>query len=398
MRPRDWMRLFVPGICVGMLPACFSPTTKLPPGQAFTGQPGPVFGRLPNYGYGQPGTGYSSQPSPTHPLTTAQTRTLPALPEQKYATAFPAPTFWTGPSWTPYSVIQYGSNNPVTSGPIGGLKKNPLPTRPESLPQTASEESSEPPHDQFLKMATINSPGEFVTVVPPLTIPGSPAKDETAPAKLPPAITEEPPLLHALRCYIEKRPEDFREALKSLDAAQRDLLQALIPLVVRVSDSGLAKADSREVAVVVDQLQSLLWMLRPRAALVMDKFCFCKQVTKFGKFEALGSKPTFRPGDMLEIYAEIRNVSSQPRRSEQGDFRAHLRSRLEIRAPAGEVVRAVMCGKPDETLTPQHDYYQHYRFQLPDTPPGVYTLNLEATDVPTGRKVRQTLEFQVIGQ
>lgn len=250
------------------------------------------------------------------------------------------------------------------------------------------------PND-VVEMAASKPQSGSVTIVEPLTLPQTLTKDEQTSEKPAASGAEEPPLLHAVRCFLEKRPDDFRETLKSLEAGQRDILQTLIPLMVNVSDGRLAKSDPREIAGAVDQLQSLLWALRPRAALVMDKFCFCREVQKFGKFEAVSAKQTFKPGDMVEVYAEIRNVSSVPRRSDHGEYRTHLRSRLEIRAPSGEMVKFFDCGKPDETLTPQHDYYQAYRFSIPDAPAGAYTLNLEVRDVPTGRKVKQKLEFQI---
>jgi hypothetical protein len=222
-----------------------------------------------------------------------------------------------------------------------------------------------------------------------------PSKDD-APKKLPESILADSPLVAAVKCLLEKRPDDIRDKLKSLDPAQRDVLMKLLPFTVEVSEGGLASADPHEIAVVVDNLQGLLWALRPRAALVMDKFCFCKQVRNFGKFEPLENNPTFRSGDMVEVYAEIRNVSSQPHQTKQGDFRTHLRSKLEIRDSAGGVIFSWLAGKPDETLTPQHDYFQHYRLRIPEKArPGKYVLNLEAEDVPTGRKIQQKIDFQV---
>jgi hypothetical protein len=387
MRPRDWLRLFVPGICVGMLPACSNSSINSRADQSLAGQ-SPGFTRLANFGYG------SGQPPA---LSAGSMATRGALPELKHSASFPAQSFFqTGPASTPYGPIQYGPYDSTKVSKIEAIKRSPLPTRPQIFSEFAVDDPQVAPQDRFLEIATTRSAGESPTIVEPLTLPGTQdTKDESPPAKLPPTVAEEPPLLHAVRCYLEKRPDDFRETIKSLDAAQRDVVQTLIPLLVHVGEGGLAKTDTREAAAAVDQLQALLWVLRPLAPLIMDKFCFCQQVTKFGQFRALESKPSFRSGDMVDVYAEIRNVCSQRRRSDQGDFRTYLRSRLEIRAPSGEVVHVVMCGKPDETSTPQHDYFQHYRFQIPDMPPGNYTLNLEANDVPTGRKVKQKLEFQV---
>src|SRR5262245_9836205 len=379
MKPRDWLRLFVPGICAGMLSACSNSPRN-------TQQQPPGFSQLPNFGYGSGQQTYFPQSSsPSRSLTSSQS--------PKYPASFPTPSFEPRTAATPYGLIAYGPFNPTVVTRVDGFKRTPLPTRPQNLPETDSEELVRMPSD-VVEMAASKPAGGSITIVEPLTLPQTVTREEPSADKVA-AGSEEQPLLHAVRCFLEKRPDDFRETLKSLDASQRDILQTLIPLMVNVSDGRLAKSDPREVAAAVDQLQSLLWVLRPRAALVMDKFCFCQQVKKFGDFQALGSKQVFRPGDMVEVYAEIRNVSSVPRHSEHGEYRTHLRSRLEIRAPSGEMVKFFDCSKPDETLTPQHDYYQAYRFSIPDAPAGAYTLNLEVRDVPTARKVKQKLEFQI---
>jgi len=226
-------------------------------------------------------------------------------------------------------------------------------------------------------------------------LPKGPPTVPPPPQKLPAALNDEPPVLAALRCYVEKRPNDAPQELNKLDAQSREVLLTLVPLAAKVGDGKLKDADPREVALLVDQLQGLLWSLRPRAALVMDKFCFCRQIRRFGVFEAMDGSPSFQPGEMVEVYAEIRNVSSQPLRTTRGDHRTYLRSVLDVRKPSGESVWRKPFEKPDETMTPQHDYFQHYRFQMPAIEPGAYVLHLEVIDVPTGRKVRQQMNFAV---
>jgi len=136
--------------------------------------------------------------------------------------------------------------------------------------------------------------------------------------------------------------------------------------------------------------------LRPHAALVMDKCCFCREIRRFGVFEALSAKPTFQPGQMVEVYTEVRNVQSVGYRSRRGDYRTHLRSSLTIKRATGEGVwRSDPFDRPEDTQTPQHDYFQHYRLQVPPLEPGPYVLHLEVTDVPTGRTVRRGLEFTI---
>ena len=92
-----------------------------------------------------------------------------------------------------------------------------------------------------------------------------------------------------------------------------------------------------------------------------------------------------------------RPVQSVQCRSKRGDYRTHLRSTLSIRKPNGESAWAgpQPFDRPDDTMTPQHDYFQHYRLPVPQLAPGPYVLHLEVTDVPSGRKVARQLEFTI---
>ena len=395
MKPRDWMRLIVPGFCVGLLPACFNPAMNAPKNRPFTGQ------NVPNYGQPQ-APPYAMQPAPSYPWKSSwYQQPGPMLTMYPIGPAFdPSFQFQQFPYIQPptaYNRIDYG---PVANYPRHILEPNfaaqPTPTQ-QAVAKLDTGVTSVLPSGDLLQLTVNNQPSsDSQSGVGPFELPGAAGQEPAAPGKLPPTLIEESPIVDAVKSSVEKRPDGIRDALNSLDPARREILMTLIPLAVRVGEGGLASTDPHDVAVVVDQLQGLLWALRPRAALVMDKFCFCQRIEKFGKFKPLPAKPSFRPGEMVEVYAEFRNISSQPHRTEQGDFRTQLRGKLEIRNSAGGVLLTKECNGLDETLTPQHDYFQHYRLRIPDARPGSYVLNLEAEDVPTGRKVKQKLEFQVI--
>ncbi len=223
-----------------------------------------------------------------------------------------------------------------------------------------------------------------------------PPQDPHRAAEFPEEIRKEPWLVGVIRCYLEHRPDDAAPEFAHIDEPSRQVLMTLLPLTVRAAEGQLMESGPKEIAQYVNGLQFVLSQLRPRAALTMEKVCFCRMIRGFGKIEALGAKPSFLPGEMADVYLELRNVASRPHRTEQGDYRTHLRSRLEIRNFAGERVWGPQeFDKPDDTLTPQHDYYQHYRLQMPSLPAGNYTLLLEVRDVPTGRQTSEALEFTV---
>ena len=219
------------------------------------------------------------------------------------------------------------------------------------------------------RRASLQPAGEAETIKVSSEVPA----DGAPPGRLPLSLLNEPAAMAVLRLLPgETLAPRGRAGVHEVDPHTQDFLMTLMPLAAKVSEGGgLDKADPQDLALVVDQLQGLLWRMRPRAALVMDKFCFCRMARGFGRFEALEDRPVFQPGEMVEVYAEVRNVDSRPHRSRHGDFRTHLSSTLDIRRPSGEGVwpEPKKFDKPDETMTPQHDYYQHYRFQMPDLAP-----------------------------
>lgn len=231
--------------------------------------------------------------------------------------------------------------------------------------------------------------------------PATPAKAEEAlrPRYLPASFTAEPPVVAALRCFMDRRPDAALEQLARYDAENQDILLHLLPLTARMAEGPISQADPQELAAVIDQMQGVIMALRPRAALVMDKVCFCRQVRKFGVYESLGEKPSFRRGELVEMYCEVRNIACERTTGAQGEYRTHLQNSLEIRE-IRDPVRGFRIQretkKADLCHTPQHDYYLHYSFAIrDDMKPGPYVLTVEVVDVPTGRKINRKLEFVV---
>ncbi len=207
----------------------------------------------------------------------------------------------------------------------------------------------------------------------------------------------ESPLVAALRCYLNKSPEQAARMLESMDQADRDLLTALLPLAVRLGDGALKSANPQDIAAVMADLQAIVGPLRERAALVVPKMCFCRPVAtpaRFGVYDLLEENHLFRPGDVVGLYVEVRNFTSAPHGSE---FQTRVQTALEIHNDRGEMIWH--CDPPprsDTSLSPQQDYCHVGRFALPpDMPAGAYTLWLKVTDVPTGRTTRRSLDFRV---
>jgi len=282
---------------------------------------------------------------------------------------------------SPYAQVRVPQDSRPSPAKLTLTEKTPLPERPKTLTVDAGPSAlslpsvpDDPrPHPPTIQVAVKTNEDGFV---------------------VPPTPPDESPLLGMLRCYLNRRPDLAVNLLKGLDPLNQEVLLQMLPLMVHMTDGPLAQADPQQLAVDVEQLQGLLLTLRPRAALVVDKLCFCRQVRKFGVYEALDERPIFHPGELVEVYAEVRNVSCERHASKAGDYRTHLASKVEIRDANGRFGKGGEFDKIDLCHTPQYDYFQHYRFRVPPEP-GSYSLHLDIADVATGRKVGRKLEFQI---
>jgi hypothetical protein len=190
---------------------------------------------------------------------------------------------------------------------------------------------------------------------------------------------------------IELRPTP--PAIERTAASERPT--AVVSLAMRLSDGSLLRADPQDVAAAVEQVNTLLAPLRTRAALEIPKLCFCRPIAapaRFGAYERLDENHRFRPGEMVAVYMELRNFSCTPI---DGDFATHVVSTVEIHDAEGKIVFRFDSDRADSSLSPRQDYCHVGRFTLPVLPAGAYTLWLKATDVPTGRTARRSLDFRL---
>jgi hypothetical protein len=260
------------------------------------------------------------------------------------------------------------------------------------------------PNDKQVEQVRYPSVPAGEDLVPPVAALGGPTRPaipaDPVPIAVPvveakPKPVEDAPVIMALRCLLNKRPAEAVAWVERYDKPSQELLLFLLPLAARLTEGGLQKADPAEVAHVVDQLEIATNELRPRAALTIEKMCFCWHIKEFGVYRPLPSDPEFRPGELVQIYAELQNFTDEP----HGNLhRVRLASTLEIREFNGSKVwrRDYHDRDTDVSQSRRHDLIGNYTFQVPRIPPGLYILSLEVTDVPTRRTVEKTLDFRVV--
>jgi hypothetical protein len=257
---------------------------------------------------------------------------------------------------TPYPVVPLRPAPPVPPAPTPNSEPSPPPvatTQPrESAPEFQVQAVSEPVSEP--------KPAAQVTAARP---------------------AEDAPLVAALRCFLEKRPQDAVSWIQRYDKANQDLLLALLPLAAHLTERSIDRDKPEDVSQVIEQLQSLTVPLRPRAALAIDQMCFCERIRWFGDYVPLPDNPAFRPGDLVQVYAELRNFISE---KHEQFFVTHLASSVEILDYNNNVVWRQDFPEdrnhPDRSRTPRHDYFNNYRFYMPQIPQGEYRLLIKVTD------------------
>jgi hypothetical protein len=214
---------------------------------------------------------------------------------------------------------------------------------------------------------------------------------------VPAKTLEKSAVVTALYDILRDQPEEAFFELTSYDEATRELLFRLLPLVAQLSKTRLDKASSEELRLVMEQLSRAEAVLGPRAPLALEHMCYCKdEVKRFGNYQALSSDHPFRPGEVVEVYVELRNFYSKP---VDQFYEIHLASSLEIRDSQGQVrwqLNVPDRGPTDRSQSPRHDHFISYRFCIPENlRRGLYTFHVRVTDVPTRRTIEGKLDLQV---
>ncbi|HEV3146815.1 MAG TPA: hypothetical protein VGZ47_23210, partial [Gemmataceae bacterium] len=178
------------------------------------------------------------------------------------------PSARTNPVLSPYGLVDYARDADKAEPRLATRRPARRPNPPAEVPD---EEPDGPPApirvQESPEIETSGQPIQRVSV--------------TAPAIAPPPVpvaAPDPPLIQAMRRYIDKRPDLAVELLRQYPAENQDALLVLLPLTFRMTQGGLRETNPQEMAAMVDELQQLQQMFQPMATLKIDKLCFCRQI------------------------------------------------------------------------------------------------------------------------
>ena len=275
-------------------------------------------------------------------------------------------------------------------------------TPPSNEPTTSSE-----PHSFQAPIADAAPPA--IAPIPqekvekreiPVDSPGPAAAVPAPQANTDPAPLQQiqDPLTAAVQFYRDGRPDDAIKVLGAYDAKDQDVLLCLLPLVAQFSRTGAwsERMKPEETLVIVQQLRSLIRDLQRRAPLLIDRAVFCqgRGLEGYGR-PVLVPSAVFRPGDHVQVYVEVQNLSDRQIRNDQ--YAVYLSCVLEILGPDGQPVcdpKAVE-GTPSISQSIRTDHFTLINFSIPRLAPGSYTLVVTVTDQDTLRKARTRLQFRV---
>ena len=233
-------------------------------------------------------------------------------------------------------------------------------------------------------------------------VPPVPAVPRLQPVPLP-----DPPLVAAVRAYLDGHSEQAVEHLKPLDKANQELMLQLIPVVVRASQVDLVRAGPTELGMMAAPLEAAADTLSARAPLGLERAYFCRSVKDFGRYDPLPDRHPFRPWAAAELYVEVKNAPSEPVTASPGEgdgYVAKLTWTLQVRDATGATVELpgpdrrpvpIQSGvKRDFTRSPVRDYFLLFRFPVPGKA-GSYAVSIEVRDPATGRAVSRTIPLRV---
>jgi hypothetical protein len=226
--------------------------------------------------------------------------------------------------------------------------------------------------------------------------------DSAAGALLITRKSDESPLIMALKSFAAKRPLEALNWLKNYDEPNQEILQRMLPLLDGITQRDLTRSDVEKGIGILEEFYNLIG-IRPEGELAIEKLCLCNRVKTFGDYEPFPQDHKFQPRDLVWIYAEIRNFTCERRDSGNGEmvFETRLTTTARITDYANtrewQLRFDRRCG-PDQSRSMRRDYWDNLSFNVPDLPPGGYTLWLKVVDEPTGRFKERPVDFQVVPQ
>ena len=164
----------------------------------------------------------------------------------------------------------------------------------------------------------ICAPGQTVAKIdmqpapapPPATADSRPPLAQAS-ASDPPRLLPDPPVVAAVRAYLDNRPGDAAELLRGLDPANREAVIRLLPALA-AAKTGKLTPGGADAGTYAHLLATAADAAARQAPLRVKKACFVSIVKQFGVYDPLPEGKRFLPGGEGQLYLELANVASDP--------------------------------------------------------------------------------------
>ena len=97
-------------------------------------------------------------------------------------------------------------------------------------------------------------------------------------------VTPDPPLVAALRAFLEEHPEEAVEHLHDLEASNEELMLQLIPTIVHASRLDIETGSPHQIGMLAEQLERVLDTVAKRSPMIIKKALFCSEAKNFGRY------------------------------------------------------------------------------------------------------------------
>ena len=204
--------------------------------------------------------------------------------------------------------------------------------------------------------------------------------------------------------FIGKQEEAIKVLSEYPDSTQEFFIR-ILPLMTQIARKSIDRLSSSETDILNNQLKGLEDFLRTRCGLHVSEMAYCKRIRAFGDFDPLPESHAFlaktdnRPGDLVQLYVELKNFASTKTR--EGEYVTKLACSLELKDTHGTKVWSHAFDKSETTIRRSacvNDYHGNYSFYVPALPVGTYQLTMQIVDetIPEHRRVaRRSLVFRV---
>ncbi|MFO0935082.1 MAG: hypothetical protein U0798_01020 [Gemmataceae bacterium] len=210
----------------------------------------------------------------------------------------------------------------------------------------------------------------------------------------PPSLSNQKPdsaFIAAARAFEDGRADFGQEQLRALPMSNQELLSKLLPAAAKSAAGSLN--DPHEVGDILQQLESASDQLRRRADLKIDVLLLASRWIGFGEYTAIPQNVSLRPGQFVLLYSEPKwTVPEVIFKGGQPSYTVCFE--VTIRVRSGTAVQFEKKGTfRQETMSQRNNICVPYEFSVP-TKPGVYSVDLELTDV-YGRRAKRSIDFRV---